>query len=166
MMKCAKGAQVLDRGVALLGSVDLPLEIEHDFPLLTVFPVVGSVVEDGARVRAWLVTTAKRETLRLLGEARRFVAPTGAGDDEEPDDPLARVPDPGPLQDEQLSALQESDRLRQAVDRLDLQNRVPEVLNIAFTRYVKAADRQALTLSCAAPGMMRPNWSAPMRPMN
>lgn len=80
-------------------------------------------VEDGARVRAWLVTTAKRETLRLLGEARRFVAPTGAGDDEEPDDPLARVPDPGPLQDEQLSALQESDRLRQAVDRLDPRSR-------------------------------------------
>jgi hypothetical protein len=47
---CVKAAQILERGAALLGSVDLPLEVEHDFPLLTVFPVVGSVVEDGARV--------------------------------------------------------------------------------------------------------------------
>lgn len=47
---CAKALQVLDRGVVLLGSTDLPLEVEHDFPLLTVFPVLGSVVEGGERV--------------------------------------------------------------------------------------------------------------------
>jgi RNA polymerase sigma factor (sigma-70 family) len=79
-------------------------------------------IDDGARVRAWLVTTAKRECLRLLHEARRYVAPASAGDDDD-EDPLAQLPDPGPLQDEQLSALQESDRLRQAVDRLDPRSR-------------------------------------------
>lgn len=78
-------------------------------------------LDDASRVRAWLVTTAKRETLRLLERAQRMPlaeAATGA-DDAGAEDPLARVPDPAPLQDAQLSALQEHDRLRQAVDRLD-----------------------------------------------
>jgi RNA polymerase sigma factor (sigma-70 family) len=78
-------------------------------------------LDDASRVRAWLVTTAKRETLRLLERAQRMPlaeAATGAHDDGA-EDPLARVPDPAPLQDAQLSALQEHDRLRQAVDRLD-----------------------------------------------
>jgi RNA polymerase sigma factor (sigma-70 family) len=78
-------------------------------------------LDDASRVRAWLVTTAKRETLRLLERAQRMpLAEAAAGaDDDGSDDPLAQVPDPAPLQDAQLAALQEHDRLRQAVDRLD-----------------------------------------------
>lgn len=78
-------------------------------------------LDDASRVRAWLVTTAKRETLRLLERAQRVpLVHGGAGAQEDgDDDPLAQVPDPAPLQDAQLVALQEHDRLRQAVDRLD-----------------------------------------------
>ncbi len=78
-------------------------------------------IDDASRVRAWLVTTAKRETLRLLAERQRVVElPAGAADADAPDeDPLARLPDPAPLQDEQLAALQELHRVREAVDRLD-----------------------------------------------
>jgi hypothetical protein len=47
---CAKALQVLDRGAGLVGATDVPLEVEHDFPFLTVFPVVGSVVEGGERI--------------------------------------------------------------------------------------------------------------------
>jgi hypothetical protein len=47
---CAKALQVLGRGEHLLESDDLPLEVEHDFPLLTVFPVLGSTVEEGQLV--------------------------------------------------------------------------------------------------------------------
>ena len=47
---CAKALQVLDRGAGLVGATDVPLEVEHDFPFLTVFPVVGSVVEGGDRI--------------------------------------------------------------------------------------------------------------------
>ena len=47
---CAKALQVLDRGAALVGVTDVPLEVEHDFPFLTVFPVVGSVVEGAERI--------------------------------------------------------------------------------------------------------------------
>lgn len=78
-------------------------------------------LDDTSRVRAWLVTTAKRETLRLLERARRMpLAEAAAGaDGDVVEDALAQVPDPAPLQDAQLAALQEHDRLRQAVDRLD-----------------------------------------------
>lgn len=80
-------------------------------------------IEDTARVRAWLVTTAKRETLRLLEQARRVVdlAPAGGRDDAEADgdDPLDRLPADDPLPEELLSELQQHDRLRRAVDRLD-----------------------------------------------
>lgn len=78
-------------------------------------------LDDASRVRAWLVTTAKRETLRLLERAQRMPLAEAApsADDDGSDDPLAQVPDPAPLQDAQLAALQEHDRLRQAVDRLD-----------------------------------------------
>ncbi len=47
---CAKALQVLGRGAHLLESDDLPLEVEQDFPLLTVFPVLGSTVEEGQLV--------------------------------------------------------------------------------------------------------------------
>lgn len=79
-------------------------------------------LQDGSRVRAWLVTTAKHETLRLLHEARRFVVPS-MGADGEPEDPLANLPDPAPLQDEQLVQLQDLHQLRQAVDRLEPRDR-------------------------------------------
>ena len=83
-------------------------------------------IDDASRVRAWLVTTAKRETLRLLAEGQRQVDLTPAfGDEGEAGgtDPLDRLPDPAPLQDERLSALQELARMRQAVDRLDPRSR-------------------------------------------
>ncbi len=78
-------------------------------------------LDDPSRVRAWLVTTAKRETLRLLSENRRYtsaLAPAAAAEATE-EDPLAALHDPAPLQDEQLSALQQHHRLREAVDRLE-----------------------------------------------
>ena len=76
-------------------------------------------LEDPSRVRAWLVTTAKRETLRLLGENRRYATALVADADAPDADPLAALPDPAPLQDAQLEQLQQQHRLREAVDRLD-----------------------------------------------
>jgi RNA polymerase sigma factor (sigma-70 family) len=77
-------------------------------------------LQDGSRVRAWLVTTARRETLRLIDESRRIVdlSPAG-GEDDDGDDPLARFADPAPLPDALLAELQEHDRLRTALDRID-----------------------------------------------
>jgi RNA polymerase sigma factor (sigma-70 family) len=81
-------------------------------------------IEDAARVRAWLVTTAKRETLRLLEARRRIVdlAPTD-GEDGDDTDPMERIADPGPLPEQLLGELQEHDRLRRALDRIDPRSR-------------------------------------------
>jgi RNA polymerase sigma factor (sigma-70 family) len=82
-------------------------------------------IEDAARVRAWLVTTAKRETLRQLEAARRVVDLAGAAhdDDDAEDDPFERMPSEDPLPEVLLSELQQHDRLRRAVDRLDPKSR-------------------------------------------
>jgi len=47
---CAKALQVLARGAEIVGSTALPVEVEYDFPLLTLFPVVGTVVEGAERI--------------------------------------------------------------------------------------------------------------------
>jgi len=47
---CAKCLQILDRGKAVVGDENLPLEVECDLPYLTLFPVLGTVVEGGDRV--------------------------------------------------------------------------------------------------------------------
>ncbi len=47
---CAKAIQILGRGADLVGSTDLPMEVEFDFPLLTLFTVVGAVVEGNERI--------------------------------------------------------------------------------------------------------------------
>jgi RNA polymerase sigma factor (sigma-70 family) len=82
-------------------------------------------IDDLSRVRAWLVTTARRETLRRLDELRRFpvseVSPDHESEDSE--DALSRVPDEGPLPEQQLAELQDQARLREAVDRLDPRSR-------------------------------------------
>ena len=46
----AKCLQILDRGKAVVGDENLPLEVECDLPYLTLFPVLGTVVEGGDRV--------------------------------------------------------------------------------------------------------------------
>lgn len=83
-------------------------------------------IDDATKVRAWLVTTARRETLRVLSEKRRraevtAVGPTG--DNEETSDPLADVAAPDALPEELLSDLQQHHVLRQAVDALDPRSR-------------------------------------------
>ena len=81
-------------------------------------------IEDPSRVRAWLVTTAKRETLRLLDQAKRqgAIGPADAIDDGS-GDPLDRIADPSPLPDALLSDLQQQDRLHRALAQLDERSR-------------------------------------------
>lgn len=88
-------------------------------------------IDDASRVRAWLVTTAKRETLRLIEESRRIVdlAPTGDADGEA-EDPLERIADPSPLPETMLAELQEHDRVRQALERLEPRHR--QLLELLF----------------------------------
>ena len=89
-------------------------------------------IADAERVRAWLVTTARRETLRLLEQARRVVdlAPAGHDDDDDKGDPLDRFADPQPLAETLLADLQEQDRVRRAMERLDARSR--QLLELLF----------------------------------
>lgn len=80
------------------------------------------------RLQAWLVTTARRETLKLLQHQRRHpgLAPqavlAGDGDDDSADT-QAQLADEGLLPPEQLDALQHQHRLRRALATLDKRSR-------------------------------------------
>jgi RNA polymerase sigma factor (sigma-70 family) len=97
-----------------------------------------SRIDDAARVRAWLVTTARRETLRWLEQRSRVVeldgAPSrrgfdgshagdGPGGQAAEGDPFDRLPSDGPLPEALLGDLQDLHRLRLAVDRLEPRQR-------------------------------------------
>jgi RNA polymerase sigma factor (sigma-70 family) len=81
-------------------------------------------IDDASRIRAWLVTTARRETLRWLESQRRIVdlAPAGGdaadGGDDAPD-PLDQIAADQPLTEQWLEDVQQHDRLRRAVELLD-----------------------------------------------
>ena len=77
-------------------------------------------LEQPERIRAWLVTTARRETLRLLGERRRNPARGGTADraDEYSGSEIEPV-DPDPLPDQVLEELQLRHRVRVSLELLD-----------------------------------------------
>jgi RNA polymerase sigma factor (sigma-70 family) len=80
------------------------------------------------RIQAWIVTTAKREALRVRRLGQRTVS-IGAPDDGEEglEDNLA---DEGPLAEDALSDLQQLNLLRNALDRLD--SRCRDLLTLLF----------------------------------
>jgi RNA polymerase sigma factor (sigma-70 family) len=75
------------------------------------------------RLQAWIVTTAKRETVLLCRRGRRNLSMTGsedgAGDDAEWD-----VADESPIAEDTLAELQQLHRLRAAIERLDERSRL------------------------------------------
>jgi RNA polymerase sigma factor (sigma-70 family) len=82
------------------------------------------------RLRAWVVTTAKRETLTLLQRASRERSADDAGPDDEGLSLIERLVDPAPLADERLQDLQEAQRMHVALDRLD--DRCRQLLTLLF----------------------------------
>ena len=73
-------------------------------------------IEEPEKLQAWLVTTARRKTWRMIskGERTRDVSTAQTIDDVEP-----VVRDESPLPDEQLLMLEEQHRIRLAVSSLD-----------------------------------------------
>jgi RNA polymerase sigma factor (sigma-70 family) len=68
------------------------------------------------RIQAWLVTTAKRESLALLRDRRSTVS---IGEPEEEGGEVYDVPDENPLPEELLESLQLQHELHEAVKLLD-----------------------------------------------
>lgn len=118
-------------------------------------------LNDPSRVRAWLVTTARRETLRRLELQARQGAAAAPRSDEEAEadaDALAQVPDDGPLPDESLDRLQQHHLLRRALDSLDVRTR--QFLELQFLQdeplpYAEIARRLGLSEGSIGPTRAR-----------
>jgi len=86
-------------------------------------------ITDPDRLHAWLVTTARRKTWRLMTKERlRRSSPA----DDERDEELARVIDNAPLPDENLVRLEEQHRIRAALHALD--ERCQKLLTLLYYR--------------------------------
>lgn len=81
------------------------------------------------RIQAWLVTTAKRETLAILRQSQRTVSISIHDDDEEGSKPFD-IEDEALLPDETLEQLQLQRQLRAAVEQLDAKSQ--EFVKLVF----------------------------------
>ena len=84
-------------------------------------------IEQPERLQAWLVTTARRKTWRLILKEKGSLTQSGYNID---DDEMAAVPDDSPLADEVLLRLEEQHRVRTAVAALD--ERCQKLINMLF----------------------------------
>jgi RNA polymerase sigma factor (sigma-70 family) len=87
-------------------------------------------IEQPERLHAWLVTTARRKTWRLISRDR--LTRSYAKDDEDGDAELNAVPDNAPLPDEVLVQLEEQHRIRACLG--DLDERCRKLLTLLFYR--------------------------------
>lgn len=113
---------------------------------------------DPSRLQAWIVTTAKREALLQRKLARRSLSMTRSED--ESDEPSEwDVADESPIAEEALSALQQINQLRVALDRLD--ERCRSLLLLLFRdederlSYDEVARRQGTSVGSIGPTRSR-----------
>ncbi|HEX8352640.1 MAG TPA: sigma-70 family RNA polymerase sigma factor [Pyrinomonadaceae bacterium] len=85
-------------------------------------------IEQPSRLQAWLVTTAKRKTWRMIGRARA-VRPFSS-DEGEAEDEMSNLADEGLLPDEALARLEEQHLVRAALS--DLGGRCEKLLRLLF----------------------------------
>ncbi len=78
-------------------------------------------IADPERLQGWIAVTAKREALLQLRRGRRTVSMSRDSDDDEGND--WDFADDSPLPGDALDELQQLDRLRHALDRLDERSR-------------------------------------------
>jgi len=119
-------------------------------------------LEQPERVQAWLVTTARRETLRSLRRTPRHVRLDTVGGDASDDDVAADVghmeDDTAVLPADHLAALQAQDRLRRAMQRLDRRSR--ELLSYLYLldpplEYEEIAARLGMAVGSIGPTRAR-----------
>lgn len=86
-------------------------------------------IEQPERLHAWLVTTARRKTWRLISQQRARLQ-RSADDESEVDDEITTLPDNAPLPDESLAKLEEQHRVRTALATLD--DRCQKLLTLLY----------------------------------
>jgi RNA polymerase sigma factor (sigma-70 family) len=87
-------------------------------------------IEQPDRLHAWLVTTARRKTWRIISRDRDRSARRYAEDEEDADAELNALADEAPLPDEVLIRLEEQHRVRTALGQLD--DRCRKLLTLLF----------------------------------
>ena len=109
------------------------------------------------RLQAWLVTTARRETLAILRHANRYAAPSDSVDGDR--DTIEDIPDAAPLAEDLLQDLQEAQAMRVAMDRLD--DRCRTLLTLLFSDederpgYEKVAQQMGMPEGSVSPTRSR-----------
>jgi RNA polymerase sigma factor (sigma-70 family) len=88
-------------------------------------------IDQPGRVRAWLVTTARREALRTYQKAARTQPLPGEAGEEE-SEAAAPLADPGPLPGEAVLQLEEQHLVRTALGQID--ERCRQLLTLLFYR--------------------------------
>ncbi len=105
---------------------DLAAEVFQEV-FTTLFEKINDI-EQPDRLQAWLVTTARRKTWRLLSREKVMQRSGGAEADDE--EMLNQVPDLAPMADDALIELEEQHRVRTAVAGLD--ERCRKLLTLLF----------------------------------
>lgn len=86
-------------------------------------------IEQPERLQAWLVTTARRKTWRLISRERSFRSFEDE-ETEEGESEMNRLPDDAPLPDQVMLRLEEQQRVRSALASLD--ERCRKLLTMLF----------------------------------
>ncbi|HSE32585.1 MAG TPA: sigma-70 family RNA polymerase sigma factor [Pyrinomonadaceae bacterium] len=96
---------------------------------LTLFQKLDDITEPD-RLHAWLVTTARRKTLRLIASEGSRLKRVSAIEEDRGDDGFADIPDRAPLQDEVIIQLEKQHLARLALASLD--ERCRKILTLLF----------------------------------
>jgi RNA polymerase sigma factor (sigma-70 family) len=88
-------------------------------------------IKQPAQIQAWLVTTARREMLRIMKQNKNRRSQVLESDDETVDE-LGNLEDKNPLPDEVLMQLETQNKVRNAVESLDEKCR--KLLEMLFYR--------------------------------
>jgi len=108
-------------------------------------------IEQPDRIQAWLVTTARRETWRVIlgNKLTRSMSPS-----EQPEVDDVDIPDNAPLADEELIRLEQQHEVRTAVESLD--KRCRELLTMLFYRPTPASYTEIAENLKITPGSIGP----------
>lgn len=87
-------------------------------------------IEQPDKLRSWIVTTAKFKTWGLIRRKKNHTLPIG--DEDDPDDPMERIADSGPLADEALIELEQQHLIRAGLRHLD--ERCRTILTMIYMR--------------------------------
>jgi RNA polymerase sigma factor (sigma-70 family) len=87
-------------------------------------------IDDPGRLHAWLVTTARRKTWRLISKERTLQQRRMGNNEDDPDEEFMKIPDEAPLPDEVMVRLEQQHEVRAAVANLD--ERCRKLLTLLF----------------------------------